>query len=501
MKKIIRSKYLFDGIHPPQKGYVLIVNELVEQIAFDWNYQKLVTENTEVLRYDEYFVMPGLHDNHVFFSGYLRMHAGVDLAECKNEQEILTLIKAAIKKSENSQQSIYAHGIDLEKWSKKPLETLLEQINYPGAITAIDKGRSYCWMNQKAKERYGFNEKQTGAEDQQKLIKELLANHDQLNSRYQQFEQLMFSRGVVSIKEIVFDTAEYFEKLPDRKLQTNFYIQSVAEPLDIERLISYKNIKFPHNINFGGAKIMVDGVVADESGDTFGGYSSGETQPDIDYTMIRKLVVRCNEAGIPCCLTTEGDEAAVKSARILAEGSKRLPEGMFNSISDLEMIEKEAAQIMAENHIVAEIYPQILGLNSSYEESYMLEILPEKYQDRFFNYQILEDKGVKITSGTDLPLFITNLPESVIRSVLREFPNGEKKWNLEQRISMVTLLQSFTKNAFEANGITNSGTLSPGNKADLVVFDGNLEIQDSSKLAEMKVFATYIDGEIVYQKE
>ncbi|WP_241747534.1 hypothetical protein [Enterococcus faecium] len=50
---------------------------------------------------------------------------------------------------------------------------------------------------------------------------------------------------------------------------------------------------------------------------------------------------------------------------------KRLPEGVFNSISDLEMVTQKTAEKMNEGQVVAEVYPQILGLNQTLEEAYM----------------------------------------------------------------------------------------------------------------------------------
>lgn len=37
--------------------------------------------------------MPGVHDNHVFFTGYMSMHRGVDLTNVATIQEALELLK------------------------------------------------------------------------------------------------------------------------------------------------------------------------------------------------------------------------------------------------------------------------------------------------------------------------------------------------------------------------------------------------------------------------
>ncbi|WHA08964.1 amidohydrolase family protein [Enterococcus montenegrensis] len=496
METIIRTNLLFDGIHPVQKGHIVIEDDQITAKFFNWEYGE-ISNNRQLLEYDDYFVMPGLFDNHVFFSGYLRMNAGLDLSQCLDKDAALKKIKTAATKKQR--EPIYFHGFDLTQWSEKPTQQDLDNLNYAGAISGIDKNRSYCWLNRAAKMRYGFKETDTSAEAAEKLINELLRNEAELACVYQKYERALLSRGVVATKEIVFDNADYFKRRPQGKIQTRFYIQAVAKPLNIAQLIQYQQAEFAKNITFGGAKIMVDGVVADETGATFGNYSSEQIQPQIDYTAIYNLVKACNSQNIPCCLTTEGDKAAAKAAEILARNGKRLPKGVYNSISDLEMVTKQTAQKMADNKIVAEIYPQVLGLNDSYEKSYMENVLPQKYAERFFNYGTLKDAKVLLTSGTDLPLFMTDLPESIIRSVWRKFPHGQKRWQEKRGLDCLTLLQTFTQNAFAANGMLDCGTLCKGQKAHLAIFDQDLTTHDIMALTKAKVVATYIDGQVVYQ--
>ncbi|NTM35989.1 hydrolase, partial [Enterococcus faecium] len=82
-----------------------------------------------------------------------------------------------------------------------------------------------------------------------------------------------------------------------------------------------------------------------------------------------------------------------------------------------EMVTQKTAEKMNEGQVVAEVYPQILGLNQTLEEAYMSTVIKNVSTEDFFNYCRLEESGVTVTSGTDLPLFITDIPESIIRAV------------------------------------------------------------------------------------
>ena len=374
MKQILRSKMIFDGEQPPFKGYIVINEGIIEKVENNWNYSDLLNENTELIAYDDQFVMPAIHDNHVFFSGYLAMNAGIDLSDTSSANEAVERIKAVMN-HKKADEPIYAHGWDAALWKTDPSEELLNEINHFGPITAIDKNRSHCWMNAIAKQTYGFTEKETSAESRVLLIKEMLANKKLLAEVYAEFEALLLSKGVISMKEIVFDDAEFLSNIPQRKMLSNLYVQAVQEPLQHELLYEYKEKVFPEKVRFGGVKIMVDGVVADRSGDIYGVYQSGVASPEIDYEAIKAEVAAFNEVEIPCCLTTEGDKAGYKAASILVEFGKRLPEGVFNSISDLEMVTQKTAEKMNEGQVVAEVYPQILGLNQTLEEAYMSTVI------------------------------------------------------------------------------------------------------------------------------
>lgn len=498
MRKILRSNAIFDGENLPFKGYVAFKGETIEEVQSGWDYQHLVDEETTVLKYDNSFVMPGLHDNHVFFSGYLSMHAGVNLEKTSSENEALQMLQNELDKKQG--QPAYAYGWTPQDWGTLPSQETLDRLNYAGPITAIAKDRSYCWMNQKAKDRYGFQETETSAESRFRLIKEMLANQALIQAVYHEFEELLLSRGVVSIKEIVFDTADFLNNISYRKLMTTFYLQSVEEPISTALVQSYQTEHFPEKVRFGGVKMMVDGVVADETGDITGSYASGKKGPTIDYPALANEVKKWNERSVPCCLTTEGDRAGVEAAKILNQFGKRLPKGVYNSISDLEMITADMTKEMSEGNIAAEIYPQILGLNPSYQEAYMPEVLLGE-DEAFFNYRLLHEADILLTSGTDLPLFITNLPESILRACFRRFPTGAETWKKENGVSALEILKSFTKNGFVANGLLDYGVLQAEKSATFAIFDQDLTTEDFNEVAAAETIMTCIDGEIVYKKD
>ena len=77
----------------------------------NWNYSDLLNENTELIAYDDQFVMPAIHDNHVFFSGYLAMNAGIDLSDTSSANEAVERIKAVMNHKKQMNQFMLMAGM------------------------------------------------------------------------------------------------------------------------------------------------------------------------------------------------------------------------------------------------------------------------------------------------------------------------------------------------------------------------------------------------------
>lgn len=509
MKTIIRSRHIFDGTGAdPFQGFIEFHGPFIARVEHGWDYGPIDDSHTRLIQHDNHLIMPGLHDNHVFFSGWMAANAGIDLSQSTNAHEAVDVIAASIEA--NPHHPVYAHGWNREAWGADPGRELLDAVSATVPITAIDDARSRYWMNSAAVARYGFTENQLSAETRVRLIREMCHDIELVRSSWQQFEQLLLSRGVVSCKDIVFDDCDVHLPIRDKQLDVTMTIEPVAHRLDTATIPRYRYRSFGPRTRFGGVKIMVDGVVADGTGDIRGTYANGAEPERIDYDAIETEVAYLAERGISCCLTAEGDKAIERSAELLA---RHMNPQVRHSISDMEMVTDHAAQVMAQAGITAEIYPQILGLNPSLADAYMPTIIAGENGQAFFHYTNLTNNHVVITSGTDCPLFVASVPESLLRASRRRFDNGSERWFPEYAMSQNALLHSWTrggssKPSEELNGkpsgefLPGSGegrVLRRGSTATFVIFDRDLVSASDDELHEAKVLETFIDGHCAYQ--
>lgn len=510
MTTIIRSRHIFDGTgSDPFQGYLEYSGPFITRIGRGWDYGPIET-GTRVIRHDEHFIMPGLHDNHVFFSGWMAANAGLDLSGAADAHQAASLIAQRLDRHPG--RPVYAHGWNRAQWQSDPGRDALDVLSSDTPIVAIDASRSRYWLNTCASARYGFDEAGLAAETRANLIHEMCSDADLVRQSWRRFQSLMLSRGVVSCKDIVFDDCDVHRFLDDTLLDVTMYVEAVRRPVDVNALARYQHETFGRRTRFGGVKIMVDGVVADSTGDISGAYTNGARPPHVDYDAIEADVARLSDLGVSCCLTAEGDRAIDRCAEILARHTNPR---VRHSISDLEMVTDRAARLMAESGVVAEIYPQILGLNASMDDAYMPTSIAGHDGSRFFHYSHLVDHGVTVTSGTDCPLFVADVPDSLLRASRRVFDRGEVTWFPRYAMPQKDLLRSWVRGGGDlpASAAARSGTISalPGSgrgrvlrrgaAASLTVFDRDLMGVGNDELRRARVLQTYVDGDLVFESE
>lgn len=510
---VLISNHIFSSepdAEEPFAGFIAIQGNKIAAIGAQKESQQWIGQETKVYQLGEQLVVPGIHDNHVFFTGYMSMHRGVDLSGTTTVEEALQqLIESAVIL--DAEQNLYAYGWDQETWGGKPEQRLLDEAFPDRPVIAINRTKSFVWMNQKAIDQYHFTPENCSAEARAHLLKDMLQDRKQVKQEFLDFCRLLASRGVTSIKDIGFDQYDLLPVLTELKaeerlpLRVHFALEPVLEPLNLEVGQSYQAHYCDDHLHFQGFKIMIDGVVADHTGDMLEPYADmpGVTSLlDIDYQKIEELVLQADKLGLKCCLTAEGD-AAIRQAVSILEKCRQVngQHDVRHSLSDLEFPHPDDLKRMGELGVFAEVYAQVLLLNPSYQEAYMAAVVGKEKEHRFYDYRAMLDAGITVTAGTDLPLFITSVPDSIYAANKRLFPDGspEGGWFPERGMPIPELLKAWTINGAKHHQMEDqTGSLSVGKYADLAVFDRNLFTTDASEVRAAKVVLTIADGKIVY---
>ena len=172
------------------------------------------------------------------------------------------------------------------------------------------------------------------------------------------------------------------------------------------------------------------------------------------------------------------------------------------AITDLEFSDPVDLERMGKMGVIAEIYPQIQSLADREDK---LRMIKEKIGDRgryYWNRRKMADSGVIISCGTDLPLLIDDIPESVYHAVGGYFSDGGEPFNKENMLKTEELLKAWTYGgAYNLGKEDSLGSLEVGKKADIAVLSGNIFETDIKDVRDLKVYMTIVDGKIVYKGE
>ncbi|EGN2316515.1 amidohydrolase family protein [Escherichia coli] len=452
-------------------------------------------------------ICPGICDNHTFFTGYMSMHRGTDLSSMDSSTAALLLLKK-VDQSLPAGKSLYAWGWSTARWGELPASEVLDAAFPHRPVVAINSDKSYCWMNQAAIDRYGFTPEACSAEARVRLLAEMLNDVEQLKEELRAFMAMLATRGVTAIKDVCFDDAPALmeawaglEANDELSLRVNLVSEPVAAPMNFPFAQQARDRFHSERLRFHGFKLMVDGVIADHTGDMMEPYAdrpeTNNAKP-VDYAALRQQVLEADRLGFDCCFNAEGDAAIRRCIDIFAECQRTNPSRVRrHALSDMECPHPDDIPRLAALDLSAEVYAQILLLNHSASDAYMRERGGEAREAQFFDYAALFNAGVLVTIGTDLPLFITSVPDAMYAACCRHFADGTppQGWQRERGMTRTQLLKAWTINAALQHGMAaQTGSLTVGKRADIAVFDRNLLACADDEVRDARVVLTLMDG-------
>lgn len=125
---------------------------------------------------------------------------------------------------------------------------------------------------------------------------------------------------------------------------------------------------------------------------------------------------------------------------------------------------------------------------------------PERAKDESYLFRSLQDLGVVITNGTDVPVEDADPIPSFYGMVSRVTRDGSV-FLPEQRLTRVEALKTYTlNNAFAAFQENETGSISVGKLADITVFTKDIMRIPEKEIPTAKVEYTVVGGKVLYQR-
>ena len=506
---ILQSNAVFTAMDAaPFAGFVAITGDRITAVGKGTCPETLVGPQTAKLFLGDRLICPGFSDVHCFFTGYSIGFVGADLSGCKDAQSVLAAVKAYAD-TLNADKPILCHGWDAEVVTAD--EAALDALYPDRSVILFAIGNETCWMNEAARKAYSFTPETCYPEAYVKLLPDILGDKEFIVPEFKKYMKMMNSRGVTSVKEMGFDQfygfTDVLAQLEAEKaltIRVNFMSQPVAAPANLEYGKAMRD-KFQGDfVRFSGYNQMTDGSISQLCGDLKKPYLCADTccAQDIDWEKLAKETHMVDEEGFRFSLHAQGDGAIAKVLDIY-ETCRRDENGKLvnrHAITDLEFSDPQDLVRMGKLGAVAEVYPQIPSIA---EKESKLAMIAEKIgMDRgryYWNRRAMADSSVTLSCGTDLPLLIDDIPESVYHAVGGYFPEGGEPFNPQNTLTVAELLTAWTKGgAYNLYCEDTLGTLEAGKKADIAVLSGNLFTVDPKDARSLVVDLTIVDGKVVH---
>jgi len=224
--------------------------------------------------------------------------------------------------------------------------------------------------------------------------------------------------------------------------------------------------------------------------------------PHMDPETYRRMVLLFQKAGVPVGTHAVGDRAMDWVVDSYALAAKQFPHpGLRHAIIHANLPTPHALDTMAflqSNYDAG--YPEMQAeflwwIGTLYAENYG----PER-DLRLIPLRTLQQRGILWSGGSDYSVTPVAARYGLWASVARETSANREPFGRAQSVDSHTALRSYTawgsRQMFLEDKI---GTLEPGKRADIAIWDRNIYTIPTTQIKDMKCLMTLLDGETVYE--
>ncbi len=472
------------------------------------------------------FIYPGFIDAHCHFLGLGLSKQMVDLKGTKSMDEVIQRCVDFDKKFPSS--ILFGRGWDQNDWDDKSFPTneqlstlfpnkivILKRIDGHAALCnnyVLNLAKITCSSKVEGGEIICKSDKTTGilVDNAVDLVMSFVPALDE-NYIYQslklaQTECLSYGLTTVVDAGLELDTLQKIKHIYDQKLLKIRFSGMYAAS---EKCLKYiqENSTDLRKINnqffsVNGIKIYADGALGSRGACLKQPYSDRENHygflltPIYKVNEIAELAIKNDlQMNVHCI----GDSASYIVMNIMGN--------YLNSINDKRWRIEHAQVIDSTDFNLFKQYSILPSVQPTHATSDMPWAEKRLGSSRVYNayaYKKLLNQNGYIALGTDFPVEDVSTFKTFYASCIRKDSDGKPNhgFQIENALTREETLKGMTiwaaKSIFEEH---NRGSIEKGKSADFIVLDQDLMQVKESKILATQVLATYINGEMVYEKK
>jgi predicted amidohydrolase YtcJ len=255
------------------------------------------------------------------------------------------------------------------------------------------------------------------------------------------------------------------------------------------------------DVNF--AKFFMDGVPSQRTASVMRAYRDGTAGAQSLYTVdeLADLIAPLDKQGMSVKVHAIGDRAIREVLDAIERVRQRNGPGPAHQIAHLNFILDDDIDRMARLNVIADLCPPLWFPSPIHRR--LAEVLGQDYVDRSFPIRVLLARGILAAAGTDWPAMSPSPSPwpGLATLITRKHPTGDTPGvhRPDQRLSLDEALPLFTINPAKAMRIdAETGSLTPGKSADVIVLDRDLTAIAPEDIVNTRVVATVFEGRCVH---
>lgn len=256
-------------------------------------------------------------------------------------------------------------------------------------------------------------------------------------------------------------------------------------------------------LRWRGVKGLLDGSLGSATAWFYQPYSNNPDyagMPLIDPDKFTGLMQQADDAGLRLAMHGIGDRAIDVIIDQMVEMSGDNTPAKRYRIEHFQHPSAKAIQRIAKHGIIAAMQPYHAIDDGRWAEAF---VGAERIKTTYAFRTILDAGGI-LTFGSDWPVAPLSPMLGVHAAVTRQTIDGNTPdgWQPQEKISVAEALTAYTQsNAYSASDERSHGSIEVGKQADFVVLDANPLAIPTEQIQHIQVLQTFVDGELVYQKQ
>lgn len=503
-------------------------------VGDDRGARPFIGDETEVIELDGRMLLPGFHDTHVH-----PISGGIELGECDlnaaaSRDDVVRLVAACAARAGDAPW-VRGGGFQLPLFPNgAPSRELLDSLvpDRPAYLTSAD-GHS-AWVNSRALEIGGVTARTgdpppdgvivraAGGRPQGTLRESAMAlvgrhlpprTEEEVLDGLRRGLEMAASVGITTLHEASANESfvRAYATAVERNLLTARVIVSLRVDTDrgtdqVAELVALRERYGSRLVRPTAAKIFLDGVIEGQTAALLADYTDrpgwrGELNLAPDA--MNQMVAALDDAGFKVHVHAIGDRAIrVAFDAFEAQFERDGGEGPRHLMAHIQLFEPTDIPRFAALGVVASFQPLWF-----YADTYITELTePRLGPERsrwLYPAKSVAETGAIVAAGSDWSVSSMDPLRAIEVAVTRRPPGAEAgpAWIEQERMDLADMLSAYTRaGAIAGDMLMETGTVTVGKRADLVVLDSDLFSIAPERIAAAKVDLTMFEGRIVHRR-